>query len=334
MPSTNFTALRVRRDILANSDIGVMFLNKEDDGPHYNRVAGVDANFRFGFLNAERATRAKTFSPQRPIARQRRGLRGPRRSANYQSRTWQFRGPLQRDRRAVQRRDGIRARAGASNNALLYVGRAVPPRVAVEIGIREIAAALADRRRSRGATAAASSRATRTGTCRSISTTARSSRSASTRTSRRSASRSPSTARAASASKPGRYEFNEWFALWSTNTAAPFSFDSRYSIGEFYDGYRRGYTFGPRVRVNEHFNASVSLQINDIDLSTGSFVSKLVTEPRQLQLQHEDVRQRAAAVQHRHRGSGARTCGSTSSTGRSATSSSSTTSAATSAAAT
>ena len=28
-PSTNFTALRLRRDILANSDIGVMFLNKE-----------------------------------------------------------------------------------------------------------------------------------------------------------------------------------------------------------------------------------------------------------------------------------------------------------------
>ena len=98
---------------------------------------------------------------------------------------------------------------------------------------------------------------------------------------------------------PGRYEFNEWFFLWRTNSAARFSFDSRYSIGEFYDGYRRGYTFGPAVRVNEHFNASVSLQVNDIQVSNGSFVSTLVIEPRQLQLQHEDVRQRAGAVQHR-----------------------------------
>ena len=54
-------------------------------------------------------------------------------------------------------------------------------------------------------------------------------------------------------------------------------------------------------------------------------------EPRQLQLQHEDVRQRAGAVQHRLAAAGARTCGSTSSTARSATSSSSTTSATTSA---
>src|SRR5262245_6781837 len=46
-PSTNFTALRLRRDILRNSDIGVMFLNKEPQGNHYNRGFGADANFRF-----------------------------------------------------------------------------------------------------------------------------------------------------------------------------------------------------------------------------------------------------------------------------------------------
>ena len=39
VPSTNFTALRARRDILANSDIGVVLLNKEENGPLYNRVA-------------------------------------------------------------------------------------------------------------------------------------------------------------------------------------------------------------------------------------------------------------------------------------------------------
>src|SRR6185503_17029294 len=48
VPSTNFTALRMRRDILANSDIGAVLLNKEEVGEQFNRVAGMDANFRWG----------------------------------------------------------------------------------------------------------------------------------------------------------------------------------------------------------------------------------------------------------------------------------------------
>jgi hypothetical protein len=75
---------------------------------------------------------------------------------------------------------------------------------------------------------------------------------------------------------PGHYEFDEFFVLYRSNNAAPFSFEGRYSAGKFYDGDRRGYTFGPSARVNEHFNASVNLQINDIDLPAGAFVSKLV----------------------------------------------------------
>jgi Domain of unknown function (DUF5916)/Carbohydrate family 9 binding domain-like len=48
-PSTNYTVLRVRRDVLANSDVGAIFLSREPNGDRddFNRVAGVDANFRF-----------------------------------------------------------------------------------------------------------------------------------------------------------------------------------------------------------------------------------------------------------------------------------------------
>ena len=35
-PATNFTALRVRRDILANSDFGAVLLNKDENGPRFN----------------------------------------------------------------------------------------------------------------------------------------------------------------------------------------------------------------------------------------------------------------------------------------------------------
>ena len=51
----------------------------------------------------------------------------------------------------------------------------------------------------------------------------------------------------------------------------------RYGNGEFYDGYRRNYTIGGTFRMNEHFNVSLSDQINDIDLASGSFVTHLVT---------------------------------------------------------
>jgi len=76
---------------------------------------------------------------------------------------------------------------------------------------------------------------------------------------------------------PGRYEFNEWFLLWNSNSSARFSFTSRLSLGDFYDGRRRGYSIGPSLRASEHFNASINLQVNDVELSTGSFVSTLVT---------------------------------------------------------
>ncbi len=62
-PSTNFTVARVRRNILANSDIGIMINNKEVSGSHYNRVLGADANFRFGQAFSVNGYLAKSFSP-------------------------------------------------------------------------------------------------------------------------------------------------------------------------------------------------------------------------------------------------------------------------------
>ena len=76
---------------------------------------------------------------------------------------------------------------------------------------------------------------------------------------------------------PGRYQFNEYFIFWNTNSAARVSVNSRFSTGEFYDGYRRAYNVSPTVRLNEHFNVAMGIQINDITLSTGDFVSTLIT---------------------------------------------------------
>jgi hypothetical protein len=47
-PSTNYTVLRARRNVLRNSDVGAIFMNRQTTvAGDYNRVAGGDANFRF-----------------------------------------------------------------------------------------------------------------------------------------------------------------------------------------------------------------------------------------------------------------------------------------------
>jgi len=45
--STNFSVARVRRNILRNSDIGGIFINKQEMGGDFNRTYGVDANLTF-----------------------------------------------------------------------------------------------------------------------------------------------------------------------------------------------------------------------------------------------------------------------------------------------
>ncbi|MBI4443169.1 MAG: carbohydrate binding family 9 domain-containing protein [Acidobacteria bacterium] len=47
-PGNNFTVARVKRNILANSDIGAIFINRQaSQGDDFHRSWGVDANFRF-----------------------------------------------------------------------------------------------------------------------------------------------------------------------------------------------------------------------------------------------------------------------------------------------
>ncbi len=48
LPSNNFTVVRVKRDVLANSDVGAVLVNRQaSGGTDYNRSYGADANFLF-----------------------------------------------------------------------------------------------------------------------------------------------------------------------------------------------------------------------------------------------------------------------------------------------
>ncbi len=272
-PSTNFTALRARRDILANSDIGVMFLNKDPNGSDYNRAFGADVNFRFfrdltmNFAGAKSAT---------PVERL------PGSGDDYYSKSgFGYRGDVLETRAMYQTigsrfndEMGFVPRVGVDNFEG-YLGthlrfkkfsgwmRETFPHFQIENFTKRNGGGLESRYMDwHWPVTFQNSAFVEVGANPNEEVID---------------DRFAINSRRGIFVEPGRYEFKEYFVLANSNAAAPFSMNLRYGNGEFYDGYRRNYTVGGTLRMNEHFNVSLSDQINDIDLSSGSFVTHLVT---------------------------------------------------------
>jgi hypothetical protein len=268
----NITAIRLRRDILTNSDIGAVLLNKDDAGPSYNRMAGVDANFRFGFLTLNGSVgRSMSADPVVPGA----GNEYVARSfAEYRDRTWRFRwgldtigGQFENDLGFTPQR-GVNVQGGNVSRAFRpswfpawaresqphwefelvtqqqdgsldqrFSGAHLPLELSnggfVEVGVNTYAEVIEVPFMLNGPRRAV------------VST--------------------------------GRHEFTEYFVLVNGDPAAPITPSVRYSFGTFYDGYKRSYSIGPSMRPNKRLNASLNLQINDIDLPGMSYVSTLAT---------------------------------------------------------
>ncbi len=272
-PATNFTALRLDRAVLANSDIGVMLLNKDSEGAGFNRVAGVDANFRFGQLSMG-GYAVTTAAPRSVVPGEGENF-STRANFNYQSRKYLLRGAYEVIGNRFRDEMGFVPRIGV-NHAASYGRLNVRPRFASQkLGIREIGPHYHfdtfERRDGSGTesryfdwhvvVSMNDSGFFETGVNRN-----------------REGNVTPFTLNSARGVKvaPGTYDFNEYFALYRSNNAKRVSLETRVSVGDLYDGRRNGYAFAPTVRVNEHLNAAVSLQINDIDLPNASYVSKLI----------------------------------------------------------
>jgi hypothetical protein len=272
VPATNFTAIRFDRAVLANSDIGVMLLNKDQAGEGYNRVAGVDANFRFGQLSLG-AYGVKTAAPQTAIPGNGEDF-SARANLNYQSRTWIVRGAYEAIGQRFRDELGFVPRLGV-DHAASYARRNYRPKWASRLGVREIGPHFHfDQFERRDGTGTESryfdwhvvlmmndSGFFESGVNRN--------REGNVTVFLLNGARGVRI-------KPGIYDFNEYFALYRSNNSARFSYEARYSDGGLYDGHRRAYSIAPTLRLNEHFNASLSVQINDIDLPVASYVSKLV----------------------------------------------------------
>jgi hypothetical protein len=273
VPSTNFTAVRVDRSVLANSDVGVMLLNKEAAGPAYNRVGGLDANLRFGQMSMG-AYAVKTAAPQQLVPGTGEDF-STRANFNYQSRKYLLRGAYEVIGRRFRDEMGFVPRVGV-NHAASYGRLNFRPRWASDrLHIREIGPHYHfdqfDRRDGTGTES-------RYFDWHLVLMMNDSGFFEGGVNGNREHSLAPFTLNSARGVRiqPGIYDFNEYFALYRSNNSKWLSYETRVSVGGLYDGTRNGYAFAPTLRLNEHLNASVSVQINDIDLPNASYVSKLV----------------------------------------------------------
>ncbi len=263
--ATNFFVGRVSRNILANSDIGLMVTNKEiNNSPLYNRSIGADANFRFGQSLTINGFLVKTGTP----GISNKDLAG-RASIQYRDRTWQLSGTYTTIQDNFHNEMGFTPRVGIRKFSSIAsytwrpekwhrVIRDIRPhwqldyvldssgRLAtryndfhwpfqfqnggmIEIGLNPTLEYFSDPFK--------------------ISSTN---------------------------ITPQLYKFNEYFVLGNTDNSRKLSGTWRWSTGRFYSGYKHSYVGGATFRANHKLNTSVSFTYNNISLAEGRLSQKLM----------------------------------------------------------
>ena len=273
VPSTNVTAIRLRRNILTNSDVGVIVLNKEPSGTRFNRVFGADANFRFYRNFTVNAYAATSVSPPSVVAGE--GDNWTTKTATgWRNNSWELRANYLMVGSRFNDELGFIARRGV-NKTELFAGRRFRPK-AISSWIRDIYPhwQFIDVRRQNGGGLDSryidwhlpfnfeNSSFVEIGINPNIEDIPQ----AFVINRRKNIS-----------VLPGRYSFNEYFVTANSNAAAPLSFTGRYATGPFYNGTRDSYSGGVTARPNERMTLSASWAYNDIVVPQGAFTTTLVT---------------------------------------------------------
>jgi hypothetical protein len=269
--ATNVTALRLRRDVFANSDVGIELLNKEAAGGHYNRVIGADGNFRF-FRNLNVNTFvAKTLSPAAVVG----GVgedTAVHASTTWRDQIWDLKatfitiGDRFNDELGFVPRTGIR-------KGEAQIAMHLRPRAASR-WLREIFPRwqVTDVRRQDGTL---ESRYSDYHVTWMFQDGSQIQAGANPTIENLVAPFTINNSRGVSIA-PGRYGFNEYFVLLNGDPSAAVSPIARFSTGEFYDGEKRDYQFGLAVRMSAHLNVASTWTRSDIDLPAGTFTTDLV----------------------------------------------------------
>ena len=267
-PGENFSAVRVRRNVGANSDVGAIFLNRESGSgsDHFNRSVGADANFRLTPELELNSFWARTSSPGK-TGDQNAG----RFAANYDGRLWQLRAAWTQLGEDFNPEMGFAPRLGV-RRILGYVGyhhrperwsgflREFNPHFEFNDYV-DSAGNLVSRytnahfsfRHQNGAML-------EFGYNHSIENTASA------------FDLHPTTTILA-----GDYQHEEWFVMFFSDPSRPLSLNLRYDDGPFYGGDRKALNLSTVVRLEPRFTAYAAWTRNDIVLPGGAFVADLLT---------------------------------------------------------
>jgi len=271
IPATNFTALRLRRNVLGNSDVGVIALNKENDGSGFNRVFGADANLRFFQKLDLSALITKTSSPSAAVPPGTGHDQMYRSSFSYRGDFWEFRGSYASIGDRFNDEMGYVPRVGIDKTTAFASGHARPAKLSRWLRETWPHWEFSNVARHDGSLESRyydyhvpftfqNSSFVEVGLNRSVEELI---------------TPFPINPRRRISIPVGHYEFNDSFVAFRTDASAPFSINGRYGLGDFYDGYKRTYQIGFGTRFNERLNVSGSYTRNDIDLTAGAYATTL-----------------------------------------------------------
>jgi hypothetical protein len=263
----NFTVARVKRNVLANSDIGLIFINRENmETDHYNRGLGFDANFRITPDVNVNGYAAKTLT---------NGLSGDDLAGRL---AWSYEGRLVEIRNAVSTLQdnfnpevGFAPRIGVkrSSNYLGYhyrpswwtdVLREINPHFELEYFNDQQDVVVSRYFNSHFSLQLQNGGFIEFGLNTNLEQT-----------------QDDFEIYPDVVIPPGFYTFDEWFAMAFTDTSRTLSGNARVSTGGFYSGTRNSLALGTVLKAGEKLSAQVDWSYNDIDLPEGSFDTQLVT---------------------------------------------------------
>ena len=268
----NFAVGRLRRNILANSDIGIMMTNKEPSGSAYNRVIGGDANFRFGQAVTVNGYLAKSYSSL--SGKDTKNLAG-RIGFKYEDRTYTLRIAyldIQEnftDEMGFVPRTGIRKFSGNPGyvwrpaalqkwvrqmNPHMHMQYILDPQGKTDTRLMGYGYAIQFQNGS----------FMEPGFSQLLENV-------------------PQAFLISKANNlwvpAGQYKSTEYFMLGMTDRSRKLSGNAHVSAGDFYGGYRHSYNIGASYRVNYHLNASFNYTLNNISLPqpNGHFKTHLLS---------------------------------------------------------
>jgi hypothetical protein len=263
----NFTVARVKRNIFTNSDVGVIFLNRENmETDHYNRGLGLDANFRLSPEMDLTGYVARTKTP---------GLEGNDFAGRVE---WSYEGRLLQLKAAGSTLEdnfnpeiGFAPRIGVKRgNGFLgyhyypawWTGflREINPHFELEYFTDQQDVVVSRYFNSHFSLQFQNGGFLEFGLNTNL--------------------EQPQTdfpIHPDVTIPPGFYTFDEWFAMLFTDPSRPFSLNTRVSTGGFYSGTRDSISLGALLRVGEKLSAQVDWSYNDIILDEGAFTTHLLT---------------------------------------------------------